>query len=135
MDHVEGRFGQWIDADVVATQLDVGGQRSRDPVGVDVGRDHVTPSADPLAHEARDRPAARADFETAPTGADPEPVQVAARHLVVESGEIRKAVAGLRRSVVEGIVRRRRGGIHDRFTTEVLSCRRWSNETGGPRQS
>ena len=135
MDHVEGRFEQRVSADVVTSQLDVSGQRSRDPVRVDVGRQHVSPRADPRAHEARNRPAARTDFETVPTGADPEAVKMVARPLVVESGEIRKGVAGLRRSVVEGIARRRRGRIHDWFTTEVLSCRRWSNETGGPRQS
>jgi hypothetical protein len=131
MDHVEGRLGQRVGAGVVTSQLGVGRQRSRDPVRVDVGRQHVPPRADPHAHEPRNRPAARTDFETVPTGVDPEPVQMATGHLVVESGEVRKAVAGLRRSVVEGIVRRRRGGIHDRFTTEVLSCKRWSNERGG----
>jgi hypothetical protein len=51
MDHVEGRVGQRIDADVVTTELYVGGQRARHPVGVDVSCDYVTPNADPPAHE------------------------------------------------------------------------------------
>ena len=41
VDDVEGTFGQRIDADVVATQLDVGRQRSGHPVDVDVGRHYL----------------------------------------------------------------------------------------------
>ena len=60
MNDVEGAFGQRIDADVVATQLDIGRQRSGHPVDVDVGRYHVAGGPDPLAHETCDGSAAGA---------------------------------------------------------------------------
>ena len=84
MDDVEGRFGQRIDADVVATQLDVRRQPSGHPVDVDVGRHYPAGWSDPFAHVACDRSAPGTHFETVPAGPDPEPIEVSAGDLVIE---------------------------------------------------
>ena len=79
---------------------------------------------DPLAHETGDRSTAGAHLKTALAGTDPEPIEMATRDPVVKLRETRETAAGLRSGVVERVVRCGRCGIHVRFTTEVLSCRR-----------
>ena len=121
VNEIEGASGKLIDADVMATHLDIGSNRCGYPVGIDVGCDHAAGGADAFAHEPRYRPAACADLETMPTRADSEPIEMAAGSSVLELGKIREPFAGLWGSVVERILRSRPRRFDDHVSPEVLS--------------
>ena len=81
-------------------------------------------------HVNGDRPAARAHFQAAPPLANAEPVQVTERDGVVDRRQAREPRPCLRRGVVERILGRSDAQFMTRFTAEVLSYTKWSNELG-----
>ena len=123
VNEIEGAAGKLINADVMVAHLDVGGERCGNPVGIDVGCDHVAPGCDALAHGQRDRAAARADIETMPTGADSQPIEMAAGRPVVEPARPANRSPALRGGIVEGVSRAQPRRIDDHVSPEVLSCR------------